>query len=579
MFAKGWACSPRKYKMSAKYDVRIPMRDGVTLSADIYYPDTEGAFPAILGYHCYNQHTQSAPITPKEYIASAFPKPGMEMGNGVLESGDPSFYVRRGYVHVVCNVRGTGKSEGLYPYLSDLEAEDGCDLIEWIASQPWCDGNVGMFACSYYGYTQYYVAAKKPPHLKCIFPSWAGTDQYNDLVYHGGILSYKFVNKWCETIHNLRYKSELLAEWGEERYLEKIEEVLADPEIKDVPEITESLKNPFLSSRNALACDMWLSMFDREFWERRRVKHDQIEIPTYIGCCWGMYGLHLPGAFRAFEKQGGPRKLFIGPPAYLDRPMYQLQYESLKWFDYWLKGIKNDIMEEAPIHLYMLPDGKWRESDEWPLPETKWTPFYLHENNRLWEREHFPFEGSTSFSDSPYGREFIDFTTSLFVEETEIIGPSVLELYAATTHNDILWFVSILAIDNNGKERLLVKGWLRGSHKDTLSEELSKPWLPWYTHDRRTELVPGEINKFVIPVLPTGYLFKMGTRLRLRIGCCDETPGNSMEGTTVGHLRRPFAARVTVFHNENYPSCLYVPVTGGNRIGTFIGGGQPYLNE
>ena len=165
------------------------------------------------------------------------------------------------------------------------------------------------------------------------------------------------------------------------------------------------------------------------------------------------------------------------------------------------------------------------------------------------------------------------------MEETEVIGPSVLELYASTTHNDILWFVSLNVVQQDGKERMLIKGWLRGS-QNAIDSQKSKPWAPKHPHDHRELLNPNEIYKFIIPILPTGYVFKMGTRLRLRISCCDEPAKNSMEGTTVGHIRRPYAARVTVYHNEDYPSRLLLPITEGNLIGTYgVSGGHPYLNE
>lgn len=579
VFGKTWSSSPRQYQVKVLYDVRIPMRDGVTLSSDIYLPDGEGPFPAILGLHCYNQHTQNAPIMPCEYVASAYPKPGMEIGNGVLESGDPYFYARRGFVHVICNNRGTGKSDGVYTFLDKTEAQDGYDTVEWIARQPWCSGSVGMFACSYYGYTQFFTAMENPPHLKCIFPSWSATDQYRDLIYHGGILSYKFINKWCDTIDHLRYRSQVKAELGEEAYCAALEAARQDPELRAIPEIMQALEAPDASARNTLAADIWISPYANDFWPNRTVDHSKVTVPMYVGCCWGMYGLHLPAAFRAFEAHPGPKKMFIGPPTYLDRPMYQLQYESLRWFDHWLKGIDTGMMEEPAIRLYMRPSGTWKEAQEWPLPQTKWTPFYLHEHNLLWEREHFPYEGSTSFSDSPYGRGQVSFTTPQFVEQTEVIGPSVLELYAATTQPEVLWFISLYEVDAQGTDHLLVKGWLRGSHKDTYDPGLSKPWLPYYRHDRRTPLVPGQINRFLIPVLPTANVFAMGTRLKVVISCSDTPATNSMEGTTVGHVKEPFCSRATIFHDADHPSCLHVPVTQGNLIGTYIGGGHPYLNE
>jgi uncharacterized protein len=299
-------------------------------------------------------------------------------------------------------------------------------------------------------------------------------------------------------------------------------------------------------------------------------------VPAYIGGDWGIYGLHLPGAFRGWERLRGTKMMVVGPPAYLDRPVYQLQYESLRWFDHWLKGVDTGMMKQPPIRLFIASTRQWRTAREWPLPETQWTPFYLHENGLLWEREHFPNEGSTSYSDSPWGRGALEFTTPPMVEETEVIGPVVLNLYASTTDSEVLWFVSLREVDAEGEERILTRGWLRGSHRE-VDPALSKPWEPFHPHARSGPLTPGKIYEFQIPLVATAEVFKAGSRIKLKISGCDDKPVHSLEAIAGGHIRRQTPARITVFHNEDYPSHLLLPVTGGNVMGTYISGGAPYL--
>src|SRR5262249_38730186 len=189
MFSKRWSTSERQYGVVAEHGVRVRMSDGVELSADVFRPDADGRFPAIVGMHPYDPVGQWAPVAAGALSGGGSPRPGQEKGNGFLEAGDPAFYVRRGYVHVIANVRGTGNSGGMYPFLAPPEPQDGYELIEWVARQPWCDGQVGMFGISYFGRIQLFVAALNPPHLKCIFCPWASTDQYLDSFYHGGILN------------------------------------------------------------------------------------------------------------------------------------------------------------------------------------------------------------------------------------------------------------------------------------------------------------------------------------------------------------------------------------------------------
>ena len=287
-----------------------------------------------------------------------------------------------------------------------------------------------------------------------------------------------------------------------------------------------------------------------------------------------MYGLHLPGAFRSWENWKGPKKMIVGPPIYLDRPIYQYAFESLRWFDHWLKGVENGIMDEPPIRLFVIGTGEWRSTDEWPLPETKWTPFYLHHKGLLSEHEFWPKEGYSTFEDSFMNREELIFRTQPLIENTEVIGPMVLNLYASSTESEVLWFVSLWDIDPDGNEALLTRGWLRGSQR-RMDPKRSKRWQPYHSHTQREFLKPDEIYEFNIEIRPIGVLFRAGHRIGLRIKCVDDQiPMSFSEAVGTGHLWRQSASMVTVYHNTDYPSHLLLPITKGNIIGTYMSGGK-----
>jgi len=564
MFSKQWEVSRRKYGIIKEASVSIPMSDGIYLDADTFRPDSPGKFPAILGVHPYDKELQTAPIFPT----------GLNMANGGIEAGDYNFYVRRGYVQVIANIRGSGKSGGKYLNYGPREVQDTLEIIEWVANQPWCDGNVGMFGVSAFAVAQQQVAAVNPPHLKAIFAPFGYTDFYRDKFYHGGILSHAFMRGWTTTIDNIRCDSWCLEKWGKGKYKEAILQALEDKEIREVPYLVDALKNPEQGG-NALLVDILLNPFDGDYFCERTVHYEKgIEVPAYHGGCWGIYGLHLPGAFRSWENWRGLKKMVVGPPIYLDRPLYQYQYESLRWFDYWLKGMDNGIMEEPPITLFVTGTDEWKSTTEWPLPETRWTPFYLHSKGLLSEHEFWPNEGSSTFEDSLFNRESLTFLTPALIENTEVIGPMVLNLYASTTDTEILWFVSLLDIDPQGNETMLTRGWLRGSQRK-LDPQASKPWQPYHSHTKREPLIPGEIFEFNIEIRPYGILFKAGHRIGLRIKCVDdEQPSNFLQAIGMGHLWRLSASRVTVYHQAEYPSHLLLPITRGNRIGTYMSGGK-----
>lgn len=379
MFSTTWKTSERKYNVVIERDVEIIMSDGTKICADIFRPDSDEKFPAILGIHVYQQAHQAAPIKPAAFSSVTFLHPSEELGRGWLEAGDPNFLVRRGYIQVIANMRGTGKSGGKYDFLGSKEVQDTYEVIEWIAKQPWCNGKVGMFGISYFAMIQIFLATVNPPSLKCIFAPHALTDLYRDIIYRGGILGYNWAIGWAKAFSNPRFESLTRRKLGDKKFEEAIAKALQDEDIIAIPGLIEILKNPH-EGINPFVVDILVNPLDGLFWEERRPKYETARVPAYIGGCWANYGLHLPGAFRSWENLKVPKKMIIGPPLYLERPFYQLQYESLRWFDHWLKGIDTGIMDEPPIRLFVVGTNQWKEANDWPLPGTKWTPFYLHED-------------------------------------------------------------------------------------------------------------------------------------------------------------------------------------------------------
>ena len=540
------------------------MSAGIELDCDLFRPNSGEKFPALLGCHAYSKDDQFAPLTPV----------GTGGLRGHMEAGDSQFFVRRGYAHVICNMRGTGESGGFWQCWGPDEIKDIADVIGWIADQPWCDGNVGMFGPSYFAIVQKRVAALEPPALKCLFAMYGLTDLYRDFDYNGGILRYTFRQRWIDKISNLKVDNALRRELGDEEYESRIAAALSDPEIAAVPHLVQALNNPD-HGRNPYIVAPVIQPLDGPWYRRHSLDDDaRLGVPAYLGSCWGVYGLHGPGDFRSWDRWSGPKKFTVGPPIYLDRPVYQYHFEALRWFDHWLKDNDTGIMAEPPVQIFLDEAATWVEADDWPLPETRFTPFYLHENGLLSEPEHWPNEPHSVFVDSPYQRGELTFRTPPMVEQTDICGPFSLTLYAATTDTYVLWFASLIAIAPDGEERLLTRGWLRGSQR-RMDPARSTPWVPWHSHDRREPLTPGEIYEFCIAIVPYGIRLRPGWRLGIRLrGCDDETPAHHLQGIAQGHVARQSSARISVYHDSDHPSHLLVPVIRGNRIGTFISGGK-----
>jgi predicted acyl esterase len=325
---------------------------------------------------------------------------------------------------------------------------------------------------------------------------------------------------------------------------------------------------------NPLVVEILLNPLYNRYYQDREVDFGSTRsVPGYFGADWGNFGLHLAGDVRAYEQWEAPKKLVIGPPIYLDRPLYQYAYQSLRWFDHWLKGMDTGILEEPAVRVFIVGANEWRSAERWPIPGTQWTPFYLHAGGLLSEHEFWPNEGATTFEDSPFFHGAAAFTTPAMVENTEVCGPIALKLYGSSTDNEVLWFASLWHVDAQGRQRLLTRGWLRGSQRE-LDPERSRPWQPYHRHTRRTPLEPGEVYEFDIEIRPYGMLLKAGERLALKIRCADDDPPESfLHRIGQGALTRPRASHVSIHHDASHPSHLLLPITRGNLIGTYLSSG------
>ncbi|HEY1777234.1 MAG TPA: CocE/NonD family hydrolase [Solirubrobacteraceae bacterium] len=563
MFAKGWVLSRPDHQVHIDRDVRITLRDGVELDCDIFRPADGDPCPAIIGLHGYSKAKE---VTPSFPIAMGAGR------NGDVEAGDPLFYARRGYAHVIVNARGTGKSGGIYDYQGPVETADGVEVVEWAAKQPWCDGSVALAGQSYFAIMALRVAAQRPPSLKTIYAPWGRASSYRGY-YLGGILAARFLSFWPLSLANLRYESQGPGYLGHEEFQARLDAARRDRDITQHPELAAALRSQERPAHALMADFLVHPLANEQFWRDRDADVSQIEVPSLLGACWASYGLHLPGALLNYNEMTAPRKLLVGPPLYLDRPIYQLGYDHLRWFDEHLKGIDTGLMEEPAVRVFVPGKNEWLEAEEWPLPQTHWTPFNLHANGLLSEHEFFPNEGSTCFEHSYNTRGSIQFTSPKLVERTTIVGPARLELYASCTDEEVLWFVSLWDVSENEEPRILTRGWLRATLA-FVDQDHSTPWEAHHPYSARRPVARGEVCRYDINLSALSYSFAPGHRIALKISCSDDEPTRGPHGMGTGRVTRTEPAWITVEHNFEHPSCVYLPVVEGNVIGTFMSGGD-----
>ena len=582
-------CPPTDYdrapvyeKMIRDIDVYVPMRDGVKLCVDVYRPATDEKLPALLAFAIYNKDFQGPDV------AEALPpQPAWTpLWTGPLEAGDTHFFVSRGYVHVIGSPRGVGKSEG-----GGSREWDSYDLIEWIAAQPWCDGNVGMVGISGFGAEQLHAAKQQPPHLKAIFP-FDPRGAYGVLggfreEYPGGVLHmFRYLVGHFSAMHQHRGAPGKLPEPKESYW----REAMSNPDYRMYPNVFNLLAQK--GQHMPPYFDLLIDPYDKEeVVEKSEAEFSRIKVPFYTGSGWYgyTYKTHLNGTQSYFANVDAPKKLLLTGPAHLERPFRAFHNEMLRWYDHWLKRIDTGIELEQPVKYWVMGENKWRQADDWPLPETKWTKLYLRNWERLSAEPFMPasvdeFTPPDAFLQMPPTQtnvvQKLRYLSEPLPHDVLIAGPSVLNLFAEIDQDDTNWIVilkdvgpdvSVMSVregerelPKNLPEREVTRGWLKASHR-VLDPKRSKPWKPWHplTRAARKPVVPGEVTEYAIEIMATANLFRQGHRICLEITSLD-LPTGVAGATNAEYVPYHICSSKTVvhkiYHDAKRPSHLLLPV-------------------
>ncbi len=326
--------------------VWVPMPDGVKLAARLWLPDgaRQKPVPAVLEYIPYRRRDRT------------------RMRD---ESMHPHF-AASGYAAIRVDIRGYGDSEGVAEdEYSHQEIQDGHDVIQWIAEQDWCDGNVGMFGKSWGAYNSFQVAATRPPALKAIAPVMGCDDRWReDIHFYGGCLAND--NFW----------------WGS--IMQLYNAMPPDPQIVGYDRWQAMWRERLEAMRFWPA--MWLEhQTHDEMWRRGSIceNYADVEVPVYFFGGWADLFRDTP--FRIAEHLKGPVKVLMGPWAHLyphegsPTPKADFVAEVIRFWDHWLKGQDTGLMDEPPLRFWLQDSvapagsqadrpGRWVEEPRWPSP-------------------------------------------------------------------------------------------------------------------------------------------------------------------------------------------------------------------
>lgn len=552
LLASAVAQSPTIVK---EFDVLVPMRDGVRLSANVFRPVSPERCPAILVRTPYNK---GADITPHYRT-----------------------FVERGYAVVIQDVRGRFDSGGFFRPL-EQESEDGDDTINWIAAQPWCDGKIGMMGGSYLGIVQWKAAVLNNPHLKAIFPVVSGWDDYRDRFYsEGGAMKLGQRLLWMS--ENMR------------------------PRGFHPPDFRIFIRKVPLRTIDVVATGRHNEMYQQaldhpaydSFWQSisTRMRIQRIRVPVFsVGGWYDNFVESDLAAFAALHRNSSVHRIMVGPwPHNMSAKLAKADFGSgaavsvrdlqMEWFDQWLKGKDTPLLSRPPVRIFVMGANRWRYEREWPLARARNVRFYLRSggsassldgDGRLASQpgdadppDRFVFDpwrpvptmgGAVCCNPRifPWGpmdqrpverrQDVLVYSSSVLSRDLEVTGPVSVILYAATSARDTDFTAKLVDVFPNGTARNLCDGILRLRYRNSL--------------EKAALARPGQVYRITINAGVTSNVFRKGHRIRLEISSSNfpRFDRNPNTGRPVADEKQYRRARQVIYHDRSRPSHALLPV-------------------
>ena len=596
--------SYQQYDAVCHSNVMIPMRDGVRLATDIYFPALDdqpvsGKFPVLLERTPYDK-----------------------AGSGNVTNG--TYYARRGYVCAIQDVRGRFVSEGeWYPFAK--EAPDGYDTVEWLAAQQWSDGQVGTMGASYSGSDQSALATLNPPHLSTMIVAVGASNYYHCSMRQNGALEQRFM------IYAFR-----MATTSKEAFADPNIKAAVDKAFANVGEWVS--RAPLRKGTSPLRMlpnyEQWvLDLFAHgeydDYWKQRgyaisQYYEEHADVPTlYLGGWYDSYARATCENYTALSKMKKSRQvLMMGPWTHggwgvtnagdVDFGNHSfINYNDLRlaWFDHFLKGMRTECSDWSRVKIFVMGTGEgipnyqgrvhhsgyWRDEQDFPLPDTQFTPYYLHADGELSTTLPSTNEPTSCFSFDPrdpvptigggisaadpimgagafdqrgssrfFGcsdtlplnarSDVLTFQTPPLENDVEVTGPITVKLHASSAARDTDFtakLIDVCPLSDDFPDGLainLTDSIIRARYRNG-----------WDTPEL---LEPGQVYEFVFELYPTSNVFKKGHRIRLDISSSNwpRFDVNPNTGGDLGAERRLEIAEQTIHHEPEHPSHVVLPI-------------------
>jgi uncharacterized protein len=556
------------YEIEIEFGVKQEMRDGIKLSSHIYMPNRRNAtksFPTVV--------TRS-PYTSVEGFQRAM-------------SDEAKFFARNGYAYVIQDCRGKNDSDGWYhPFFDD--PTDGFDTLSWCVRQDWCNGSIGTIGASYQAWNQWGTAILKPPGLKTMISIVALPDPVLNVPFQNGALVL-WMAEWMALIEGRKN---------------------TDTTIYDTLKIFNHLPletTDRLFGRKSKIWKNWIDhpSADDSYWKKSfyQDKLDQVDLPALHISGW--YDDDLIGTHKNFVAMCEPKKknrenqkLIIGPwPHHVnstrklgpvdfgEAALIDLQRVKLAWFDHWLKGKENGIVDEPKVDIFVMGRNEWKKSDSWPSKETVYTKYFLKSDGRAntssgdgelvtgspsqhGETDSYSydpsdpcpniFDTSISPAEGPFDQRPIErrddvlvYSTPPLESEVEISGPVAVKIHASTSAKDTDFWAQLVDVYPNGFSMHLTEGIIRGRYR----KSLERPEL----------LEAGKVYEFDIDLWVISNCFLKNHKIRLDVSSSSfpKYDRNPNMGHEFGRDSELIVASQKVFHSGEYPSHVLLPIVTG----------------
>jgi predicted acyl esterase/acetyl esterase/lipase len=544
-----WEPGPERYGIEIERDVPVKMSDGIVLRADVVYPTdlsdgkrARGTFPVLL---------QQTPY--KAFSADT--------------EKQSRYFVTRGYLYVLAQVRGTYHSGGSFGFLSDREKQDGVELVDWVARRlRGSNGKIGLTGCSYTALNQYFTAGRLGKHspVKAITPAGIGVDLYREPFFRGGAPT-----NISELIFSDVFASKLGSSSAPQFSLETAADIKAGGD----------------------------RAYERSFWQARMAVTaiEQIVrngIPALIWSGWDdYYPTAAPEAYVMFQNAFAGRSLSEPmKPGQAATGRYQLimapgthcsggeggprDEAALKWFDTWVKGVQTGLQNtQTPLQLYQLQSNRWVSASSYPL-STDYQTFYLEAGGELRQGKPTANSGSDRirYAQSTEQGAILMYTTQPFENGATIAGPIAMRVYANSSNASLELIATLFDVGPEGTETRLTTGALVGSMRaleptGTWYDSAGHPVRPHHSFTQDDPLVPGKITEFDIGLQPRDAAFLPGHKLRLVLSTQSDTNDCATKGNELWCIiptktqERAFDGGVyEVQRNQAWASYLNVPV-------------------